>query len=70
MSTKQSLKTRHERVVRTTISLAPQIQHAAQVVMIRFGFSGLSEYITMRVRQDAGLNDFMRKAENLEPHGS
>jgi len=59
MNRRNTLKRHSDRAVRTTISLAPEIHREVEMLILRLKIGGLSEYITLHVRQDAGLNKFL-----------
>lgn len=63
MKMRNTLKPAREKVVRTTISLAPDIHREASMLLMRLKIGGLSDYITLHVRQDAGLNKFLEPVE-------
>ena len=63
MSRRNTLKSAREKAVRTTISLAPDIHREVELLILKLKIGGLSEYITLHVRQDAGLNKFLEPAD-------
>lgn len=59
MRARNHRKRASEKAVRTTVSLAPNIHREASFLLLKLGIAGLSEYITLHIRQDAGLNKFL-----------
>lgn len=49
-------KREHEKVVRINICLDPKLLVTAETMIRGRGFTGLSDYVRCRIRQDAGID--------------
>lgn len=52
---KTLLKPREDKVIRVNVSIHPRLIAVVPEILRRGGYSGLSDYIQARIRQDAGL---------------
>lgn len=51
-------KAQQKRVIRANITLPPRLWEAAQSLVSKGGYVGLSDYVQARIRRDAGLEAF------------
>ena len=45
----------HQRAVRTTVTLPPALFDASREIILRYGYTGLSDYLQARIRRDSGM---------------